>query len=168
MNDDYEVVFIDKNDFFNDPRVFEKYKDLFENYVDVIPTNTFVERFNCIKQGINECSDNIILCLMKDAVWVAMAVILIEDRVHLCKLDEIVVRESQRDKGIGTIFFGMIETIIKKKDIDQILVHTLLSFPNVKYFYCKLGFKKIDELPLEENDDPSMERFSVLVKELAK
>lgn len=60
-------------------------------------------------------------------------------------IDQFCVKVEMQGQGIGSQFLKMIETDIKARGMNAIILNTEKGFPSEK-FYLKNGFNSLDEL----------------------
>lgn len=62
------------------------------------------------------------------------------------EIDEIYIKPSYRNQGIGTSFIGWIKKYSIKKNFKMLYLVTTLNNKNAQRFYRRLGFKKMPHL----------------------
>ena len=63
--------------------------------------------------------------------------------VNVCIIDEIVVSETHRSCGIGTVLFKKALSICKKRKIEEIKLNVYNANAGAKHLYERLGFEDL-------------------------
>lgn len=143
MNEKFKLHLLDEN-------ILEEAVDLFietfsdEPWNDVYESKGQVERF-----FKNHMENNYFLgyVLKEDEAIVALSIGFIKPWIEGLEyyIDQFCVAIKRQGSGIGSVFLNLIESDIKMRGMNGIILNTERGFPS-ETFYLKNGFKKLDEV----------------------
>lgn len=141
----------------NQFELYELSDNLVDNCVDLFIETFSSEPWNDVYDSRNQVSEffknhmnnNYFVgyVLKNKGNVIALSIGMIEPWIHGKEyyIDQFCVKLDMQGQGIGSQFLKMIETDIKLRGMNAIILNTEKGFPSEK-FYLKNGFNSLDEL----------------------